>query len=175
MSKITFLENERIMIEGATIMYPNFSGEERRFNTAGNRNFVVVIDDPEVAARLSEDGWNITCSASKFDDEPIYKLQVAVSFRSMPPYIHPARLFMISGDKQTKLSESTVNLLDDVDIEDIDMILRPRHLPEATRAGNTIKAYLVELRATIATSPWDEKYAKYESPEEAAPWEEDIQ
>ena len=173
MSKITFLENERIMIEDATIMYPNFSGEERKFNNAGNRNFVAVIDDPEIATELTEAGWNVTVGRPRFeDDDPIYKLQVAVSFRSMPPYIHPAKVYMISNNVQTRLSESTINLLDEVDIMHIDMIIRPRHLSEPTRAGNTIKAYLVELRATVAPSPLDAKYAEFEAPEEATPWEE---
>ena len=173
MSKITFLENERIMIEGATIMYPNFSGEARKFNNAGNRNFVVIIDDPDVAMRLQEDGWNVTCSRPRFEDEePYYKLAVAVSFRSMPPYIHPAKLYLISNGRQTKLSENTANLMDEVDVANIDLIIRPRHLSEPTPSGNTIKAYLVELRATITPSPLDEKYAEYESPEEA-PWSDE--
>ena len=54
MSKFYFRENPRtgrdnVVIEDAHLIWKNFSGEETQFNRAGNRNFNVIIDDPDFA------------------------------------------------------------------------------------------------------------------------------
>lgn len=167
MSKITFLENEKIEILNATIEFPNFKGEARTYNPEGSRNFVLVFDDPNVAMRLSDAGWHIRVTPPRDEGgSPTYKLTVKVGFKSFPPFVRPAKLFTVSNGVVTKLDEDTVGSLDDADIECIDMIIRPRHLDTPTPVGSTVTAYLEELYATLAHSRLARRYAEMESPEE---------
>lgn len=45
-------------LEGVRIGFRNFEGREGRYNVAGNRNFVIFLDN-ERAAELESQGWNI--------------------------------------------------------------------------------------------------------------------
>ena len=47
-----------INIEGAMIIWKNFSGERDKFNP-GKRGFSVVIDDTVMADELRQEGWNV--------------------------------------------------------------------------------------------------------------------
>lgn len=57
---------------------PNFSGEERQFNDAGKRNFVVAIDEA-LYKELQEKGVRVRVRAPRNDEEdPLYLLTVKV-------------------------------------------------------------------------------------------------
>lgn len=141
-----------IAIENAHILFRNFSGQESRFNLAGRRNFCVVIPDDDMAKRLIEDGWNVKRLRPKDEgDEETPYLQVAVAFNSYPP-----KIVLISGGNKTYLDESTVDMLDWADIQNVDLVIRPYQWEVNGNRG--IKAYVKSMYVTIDQDVFAEKY-----------------
>lgn len=149
--------NNNITIEGARIVFRNFSGKEGAFNPAGKRNFCVLLDN-DLANSLNEDGWNIKWLNPKDeDDEPQAYIQVAVNFGAIPPKI----VLVTSTGKQT-LDEKTVNILDWAEIANVDVIIRPynweiTNKKEGTKRG--VKAYVKAMYVTINEDEFEKKYS----------------
>lgn len=142
-----------LLIEDARIVFRNFKGAEGMYNREGDRNFAVLIDDPEMEQKLKDDGWNVKYLKPRDDEdsEQAY-LQVSVNFNGRPPTVA-----MISSKGKEHLDEHTVELLDYVDIRQVDMILNPYNWAVNGKSG--IKAYLKSLFVTIEEDALDRKYA----------------
>lgn len=138
-----------ITIEGARIIFRDFSGEKNRFNS--DRTFTLVLED-DLAERLLEDGWPVRYLDPRNEDEkrlPI--LGVKVYFGKVPPQI-----VMISGGTKKELDESTVNILDWANFANVDVKIRPFNYDINGKTG--IKAYLKALWVTIAEDELENKY-----------------
>jgi len=141
-----------IVIENARLLFRNFSGVESKFNPAGRRNFCVVIN-PELVQTLKEDGWNVKfLNPRDPEDEPTPYLQVSLSYAYYPP-----KIFLVNSHGKTLIDESTVNMLDWAEIENVDLIVRPYAYEIAGRNG--IKAYVKSMYITLAEDEFDQKYA----------------
>lgn len=144
--------NNNITIEGARIVFRNFAGKEGNYNTAGKRNFCVLLDD-ELAKNLLNDGWNVKWLQPKEEgDEPQAYIQVAVSYGAVPPNI----VIVTSSGKQT-LNEKTINILDWAEIANVDIIIRPYNWEMNGKTG--VKAYVKTMYVTINEDEFEKKYA----------------
>lgn len=144
---------KNIVIEDAHIMFRNFSGAEGQFNPVGRRNFCVLLS-LELGDELSRDGWNVKALAPREEgDEPKPYLQVAVSYDNIPP-----KIVMITSRSKTLLDGETVGLLDAVDIEHVDLIIRPYNWTLATGKSG-VKAYVKSMYVTVAEDEFEGKYA----------------
>jgi len=140
-----------ISVENAKIIFKNFSGEEKKYNPKGKRNFCLLIDS-DMAKKLKNDGWNVKYLTPRDPDDDMQPyIQVAVAFENYPPNI-----FIISGGKKTRLTEDTVSALDYAEIENIDLIVRPYSWTTSTGSG--IKAYLKNMYVTLVENEFEKKY-----------------
>ena len=140
-----------ISIEGAKIIFRNFSGEPGKFNAKGVRSFCVLLD-ADLADQLSADGWNVkVLRPIDSDDEPQPYLQVSVKYDVKPP-----RVVVITSKKKTLLDEDTVGSLDWAEIQNVDLIITPYEWEVNGKHG--VKAYLKSLYVTIVEDEFEEKY-----------------
>lgn len=147
------IRNDKVLnISDARIIFRNFKGEETKFNRKGNRNFCVVIDDADMAQELTNDGWNVRTLLSRDEDEEIkYYIQVTVRFDNVPP-----KIFMISKNKKTELTEETIGSLDYAEISNIDLTIRPYDWEVNGKTG--MKAYLKAMYVTIQQDEFASRY-----------------
>lgn len=138
--KVTIGPKGILQIDNARIIYRNFSGEGGKFNREGDRNFSVIIDDPELADDLIAQGWNVKVKPPRDeDDTPFITLPVKVKFNGRGP-----RVYLITGSKKNELDEESIALLDSVDIVDVDLDIRPYDWEVNGKTGRT--AYLHSMR-----------------------------
>lgn len=146
-----------LTIEDAKVVFRNFSGEEQKYNRAGDRNFCVLLD-PDLASVLKNDGWAVKFLKPRDEEEsPQAYLPVKVSFGNIPP-----RVVLVTSRNKKELSEEDVGLLDWAELSHVDLIIRPYNWDVNGKTG--IKAYLKTGYFTIVE---DEFAARYEGiPEE---------
>lgn len=142
-----------INIEGANIIWKNFSGERDRFNP-GKRGFSVVIDDAVMADELKQEGWNVKKRLLQEGADPSEQEWTLPVKLNMNRY---TQVWLIVGNHKTLLNEDTVAQLDVVDITDCDLSIRPYEWEMSGRTG--ITAYVDSMYVTIRENKFAEKYA----------------
>lgn len=142
-----------INIEGALIIWKNFSGERDKFNP-GKRGFSVVIDDAVMADELKQEGWNVKERPLQEGADPSEQEWTLPVKLNMNRY---TQVWLIVGNHKTLLNEDTVAQLDVVDIVNCDISIRPYEWEMSGRTG--ITAYVDSMYVTIRENKFAEKYA----------------
>lgn len=143
--ELTIAPNRHLQIDDATLVYRNFSGRGDKFNREGNRNFSVRIYDRELADLLVNDvneygvGWNVKIKEPREEgDDPFMHLPVKIKFTGRGP-----KVYLVSGDRTVELDEESIAMLDDIDIERVDLDIRP--YDDAVNGKPFRSAYLDKL------------------------------
>lgn len=145
----------KLVIDNARLIFKNFSGKGDNYNREGDRNFAVIIDDPNAAEDLANAGWNVRPLISKDpDEEPTHYIKVKVSFKVRAPKVR-----LLSNHKQVFLNENTISSLDFAKIEECGVVISPYMWEVNGKHG--ISAYLDSMYAKIEDDPFADKYADY--------------
>lgn len=156
MEKFERLEN--LVKRDATIVFKNFSGEERKpYNPSGRRNFCLLLTEDE-AEKLYDEGWNVKRFKQRDPDEvPDAYIQVAVNYGNYPPAI-----YMVTGRKKVLLDEDTIGGLDYAEIEKIDVEVRPSRWKRDDGTFG-VKAYVKTMYVTISEDVFANDYPDFEA------------
>lgn len=158
--KLTFAPRGILQIDDARIMFRNFRGEGDKFNREGDRNFVLVIPNEDIAEELSKEGWNVKIKDPREEgDTPFMYLPVKVKFNERGPQV-----YLRTGDKTNKLDEESVAILDDIDILSVNLDIRPYDWEVNGKTGRT--AYLQSIEVIQEIDRFAARYAEEEGPEE---------
>ncbi len=150
-----------VVMENVELIFRNFAGEERKFNDAGIRTFAVKLDN-ETAAMLAEDDWHVKWLKPKEGDdaEEGTEDQAILPVRLRYDRGQPPRVVIITERGRTNLDESSVEMLDWADIQNVDLIVRPYYWDVGGKTG--VKAMLKSIYVTIDEDPLEKKYGELE-------------
>lgn len=156
---VCFAPKGRLQIDDARIIFKNFEGRGDKFNREGDRNFSLLIEDPDTADAMIREGWNVKIKDGRDEDDgPFMRLPVKVKFTDYGPTV-----YLKTGDNINKLDEESISMLDQIDIESVDMDLRPYDWEVNGRTGRT--AYLENLHVTQRIDRFAARYANMQSEE----------
>lgn len=141
-------------IEDARIIYRNFEGVASKFNREGDRNFAVIVPNDEIKDILVEAGWNVKIKPPRDEeDTPFMFIPVKVKFNNRGP-----AAYLRSGETVTRLNEETIGILDEIDIQSVNMDLRPYDWDVNGKTGRT--AYLQAIDVIQNIDRFGDMYAK---------------
>ena len=137
--EVTFAPKGIMQIDDARIIFKNFEGRGDKFNREGDRNFSLLIEDPNTAEAMKREGWNVKIKEGRDPDEgPFMRLPVKVKFTDYGPTV-----YLNSAGNVVKLNEESIGCLDNIEIETVNMDIRPYDWDVNGRTGRT--AYLQSM------------------------------
>lgn len=150
---VCFAPKGILQIDDAKIIFKNFEGRGDKFNREGDRNFSLLIEDPDTADALVKEGWNVKIKPSRDEDEePFMRLPVKIKFTDYGPNV-----YLRTGDRVNKLDEESIGCLDNIDIDSVDMDIRPYDWEVNGRTGRT--AYLQSMEVVQRIDRFAARYS----------------
>ena len=158
--ELTFAPRGILQIDDARIAFRNFRGEGDKFNREGDRKFVLIIPTEEIADALTKEGWNVKIRDPREEgDTPFMYLPVKVKFNDRGPQV-----YLVTGNRRNRLDEGTVAMLDDIDIINVNLDIRPYDWEVNGKTGRT--AYLQAIEVFQEIDRFAARYAEEDGPRE---------
>ena len=140
-------------INGRQIIFKNFEGRGDKYNREGDRNFSLRIDDPDTADALIKEGWNVRIKEGRDEEEgPFMRLPIKVKFTDYGPNV-----YLVTGNRRNELDAESIACLDNIEIESVDMDIRPYDWDVNGRCGRT--AYLQSMEVVQRIDRFAARYA----------------
>ena len=151
---ICFAPKGILQIDDARIIFKNFEGRGDKFNREGDRNFSLLIEDENTANALIKEGWNVKIKPGReVGDDPFMRLPVKVKFTDYGPNV-----YLITGNRRNELDEESISCLDNIEIESVDMDIRPYDWEVNGRTGRT--AYLQSMEVVQRIDRFAARYSE---------------
>jgi hypothetical protein len=119
-------ESKTELFEDAKLIFRNFAGIEREFNSEGDRNFSIVVE-PERAQRMLKEGWRIKqLKPRPGEEEGDYHLKVKVKYKEKDPDEKNPRdpkIVVITSKNRTEWGQREAGNLDVADIGKADVLV----------------------------------------------------
>lgn len=145
-------------VDGRNMRFRNFAGKAGKYNAEGDRNFCLLLN-PEVAAEMAADGFNIKYLKPRDEEEdPVPYIQIKLKYYSRSgERLRPPKIVLLTKKGKTQLDEDSVNTLDWAEIEKFDIAINPREYNNIQgRSG--VSAYLKTLYVTIVEDEFEDRY-----------------
>jgi hypothetical protein len=144
-----------LLIQNAEILFRNFSGEARPFNSEGDRNFSVKLN-PDLAQKLKAEGWRVKQLKPREEGlEGDYHLKVNVNFKTNKP----PRVVLIGSNGPTELGVNDIdeiNIIDAADIAKVDVLINGYW---SDMAGGGYSGFLKSIFVTLDEDELEQMYA----------------
>lgn len=150
---ICFAPKGILQIDDARIIFKNFEGRGDKFNREGDRNFSLLIEDENTANAMIKEGWNVKIKPGREEgDDPFMRLPVKVKFTDYGPNV-----YLVTGNRRNELDEESIGCLDNIEIESVDMDIRPYDWEVNGRTGRT--AYLQSMEVVQRIDRFAARYS----------------
>lgn len=153
-------KKRKFVVEGAVILWPNFSGEEDRFGNSA-RTFNVAVTQ-EWADKLTDLGYRVRVVENKDENDEVTGELYVINVKVNMATDYPPKVYLITetnnGQKRTVLNESKIGLLDRVDIAHVDVIINSytsKRFPDKT-TGYLDKIYVTQESAPYFGGKYDD-------------------
>ena len=149
---VTFAPRGILQIDDAKIIFRNFEGRGDKLNREGDRNFSLLIEDPNTADAMIERGWNVRIKPGRDEEDGSFmRLPIKIKFSDYGP-----KVYLWTGNRRNELDEESIACLDNIDIETVNLDIRPYDWEVNGRTGRT--AYLQTIEVFQRVDRFQERY-----------------
>lgn len=148
--------------------FKNFSGRVDSYKNTRKR-FNVIIDDLDLARKMSEEGWNVKFREGREEEDVTATLEIKINFNVQYDSMRPI-VKLMSGNSQVLLDDETIGMLDYAEIVHLDIRFVGRWYSKDGREGYS--TWLRSMYVTIEEDPLEAKYRNFGEPAKAP--DEDI-